>query len=69
MRDKELLERITIDSRVMARKPVIRGTWLTAEYILNLLANGATKEEILEEYKGFTQEDICACILFASKAL
>jgi len=50
-------------------KPVIRGTRLTVEYILNLLAHGAAVEEILQEYNGLTREDIQACILFATKAL
>lgn len=57
-RDEQLLERITINPKVMVGKPVIRGTRLTVEYILNLLAHGATVEEILQEYKGLTREDI-----------
>ncbi len=69
MKDEQLLERITVDPRVMAGKPVIRGTRLTVEYILNLLAHGASIEEILQEYKGLTREDIQACILFAAKML
>ncbi|MBA3768763.1 MAG: DUF433 domain-containing protein, partial [Acidobacteria bacterium] len=44
-------------------------TRLPVEYILNLLAHGATLEEILEEYKGLTGEDVQACLLFASKSL
>ncbi|MBK9232907.1 MAG: DUF433 domain-containing protein [Anaerolineae bacterium] len=39
-------------------QPVIKGTRLTVEYILNLLAHDATSAEILKEYKGLTQEDI-----------
>ncbi len=69
MKDEQLLERITINPKVMVGKPVIRGTRLTVEYILNLLAHGATVDEILQEYKGLTHEDIQACILFATKAL
>lgn len=69
MRDEQLLERITTNPKVMVGKPVIRGTRLTVEYILNLLAHGATVEEILQEYKGLMREDIQACILFATKAL
>lgn len=69
MKDEQLLERITINPKVMVGKPVIRGTRLTVEYILNLLAHGATQEEILQEYKNLTHEDIQACILFATKAL
>lgn len=53
----------------MVGKPVIRGTRLTAEYILRLLAHGTTMEEILQEYPGLEKEDIYACLLFASKTL
>lgn len=69
MNDEQLLDRITINPTVMVGKPVIRGTRLTVEYILNQLAHGATAEEILGEYKGLTYQDIQACILFATRAL
>ena len=69
MKDQELLERITVNPKVMVGKPVIRGTRLTVEYILNLLAHGATVTEIISEYKDLTKEDIQACILFATKSL
>ena len=66
MTDKKLLERIAINPRVMIGKPVIKGTRLTVEFILNLMAHGATIQEIIEEYKGITKSDIQTCILFAS---
>jgi uncharacterized protein (DUF433 family) len=69
MKDNELIERIVLNPNVMAGKPVIRGTRLTVEFILNLLAHGAKDSEILNEYKGLTIEDIQACILFATKFL
>ncbi len=69
MTDQQLLERITINPKVMAGKPVIKGTRLTAEYILNLLAHGASETEILQEYSGLTREDIQACLLFATRSL
>ena len=69
MKDQELLERITVNPKVMVGKPIIRGTRLTVEYILNLLAHGATVTEIVSEYKGLTKEDIQSCILFATKSL
>ncbi len=69
MRDERLLERITIDPKVMLGKPVIRGTRLTVEHVLGLLAHGVTMAEILEEYEGLTKEDIQACLLFAIRAL
>jgi uncharacterized protein (DUF433 family) len=69
MIDELLLERIIVDSSVMVGKPVIKGTRLSVEFILNLLAHGSTFQEIISEYNGMTTEDIQACILFASKAL
>ncbi len=69
MQDQQLLERIVINPKIMAGKPVIRGTRLTVEYILGLLAHGATVDEIVQEYRGLTQDDIKACLLFAAKSL
>ncbi len=69
MTDQRLLERITIDPNVLVGKPVIKGTRLSVEYILNLLAHGATTAEIIKEYEGLTQEDVQACLLFAARSL
>ena len=69
MKDEQLLERIVLNPKVMVGKPVIRGTRLTVDFILNLLAHGATESEILNEYKGLTLEDIQACFLFATNSL
>lgn len=66
MKEQQLLARITLNPNVMVGKPVIKGTRLTVEFILNLLAHGATVAEILEEYNGLTGEDIRACLLFAT---
>jgi uncharacterized protein (DUF433 family) len=65
----ELLDRISINPKVMVGKPVIRETRLTVEYILSLLAQGDTTEDILAEYPGLVKEDIQACLLFASRSL
>lgn len=69
MQDQQLLERITLNPKIMVGKPVIRNTRLTVEYILNLLAHGATVAEILQEYQGLVEEDIRACLLFAAQSL
>jgi len=69
MKQNRLLERIALNPKVMVGKPVIRGTRLTVEYILNLLAHGATFEEILQEYDGLVPEDLQACLLFAAQSL
>ena len=52
MKDGDLLVRIVLNPKVMAGKPVIRGTRLPVEYILNLLAHGAKEIDILDEYEG-----------------
>ena len=69
MDDVELLDRITVDRRVMVGKPVIRGTRLTVAHMVGLLAHGMTVEEIRAEYEGLEREDVEACLLFASKSL
>ena len=65
MQDEQLLQRIMLDLKILTGKPVIRGTRLSVEYILNLFAHGAKAEEILEEYEGLTTDDLQACFLFA----
>ncbi|MFO0213338.1 MAG: DUF433 domain-containing protein [Pseudanabaena sp.] len=69
MKEQNLLNRISSSPRVMVGKPVIRGTRLSVEYILNLLAHGATVTEILEAYEGLVEADLRAGVLFASRAL
>ena len=69
MKDAQLMDRIVLNPDIMAGKPVIRGTRLTVDFILNLLAHGATQEEIINEYQGLSLEDIQACFLFATKSL
>jgi len=69
MKADPLLDRIVINPRVMVGKPIIRGTRLTVEYILNQLAHGATEAEILAEYDGLTRADIQASLLFAAQSL
>ncbi|NUN16272.1 MAG: DUF433 domain-containing protein [Myxococcales bacterium] len=69
MKEEKLLERIILNPKVMVGKPTIKGTRLTVEHILGLLAQGATPNEILDEYEGLTPEDMQACYLFATKSL
>jgi len=65
--EEELLKRIAVDPKVMVGKPVIRGTRITVELLLRLLAQGLTFKEILEEYPHLTREDIAAALLYAAK--
>ncbi len=69
MNNVALLERIALNPNVLTGKPVIKGTRLSVEFILNLLAHGSTTTEILNEYHGLTVEDIQACLLFAGESL
>jgi uncharacterized protein (DUF433 family) len=59
-------ERIVVDPEVLAGKPVIRGTRLAVEFVLELLAAGQPETEILANYPGLTREDILACLSYAS---
>ena len=61
-----LSERIVADPEVLAGKPVIRGTRLAVEFVLELLAAGQSENEILTNYPGLTREDILACLFYAS---
>jgi uncharacterized protein (DUF433 family) len=61
-----LSERIVVDPEILAGKPVIRGTRLAVEFILELLAAGQSEKEILDNYPGLTREDILACLAYAS---
>jgi len=65
---EELLKRIVVDPKVMGGKPVIRGTRITVDLILELLASGMTPEEIAEDYK-ISVEDVRAALLYAAKIL
>ena len=69
MEESRLLDRIAVSPQVMVGKPVIKGTRLTVDYILNMLAHGETMEGILQEYEGLTREDVQACLLFAARSL
>ncbi len=59
-------ERIIVDPEILAGKPVICGTRIAVEFILELLAAGQSESEILANYSGLTREDILACLSYAS---
>jgi uncharacterized protein (DUF433 family) len=62
-------DRIHINPEILVGKPVIKGTRLAVEFIIELLAQGWTEEEILRNYPGITREDIQACLAYASEIL
>ena len=65
MENSELLKRISARPDVFGGKPIIRNMRLSVETILSLLAQGASAEEILDDYPQLEQDDIRACIAYA----
>jgi uncharacterized protein (DUF433 family) len=64
---ERLLERIWIDPARCGGKPCIRGDRIWVSLVLDLLASGATPRDILAEYPGLEEEDIRACLAYASE--
>ncbi len=62
-------DRISIDPNVLVGKPVVRGTRLAVDFIIDLLAQGWTESQILENYPGLSHDDISACLKYASEIL
>jgi uncharacterized protein (DUF433 family) len=58
-------QRITLDPDVLAGKPIIRGTRLSVEFIIGLMADGWGEADILANYPGITHDDIIACLAYA----
>jgi uncharacterized protein (DUF433 family) len=65
----DLAERITVDSEQCGGRPCIRGLRIRVSDVLDLLANGLTYQEVLEELPDLEPEDISACLRFASRRL
>ena len=63
------MERITANREVLGGKPVIKGTRISVEFILELLASGVTEGEILQDYPHLTKEDILACLEYAAHSM
>jgi uncharacterized protein (DUF433 family) len=64
-----MTERITVHPDICNGKPVIRGTRITAQTVLEFLAAGDSVEDTLEEYPTLTREDVQACRDYASRLL
>ena len=60
------MERITVNPKILGEKPIIRGTRITVEFVLRLLASGVSSEDILQDYPHLTKEDIHACLRHAA---
>ena len=62
-------ERITVDPQVLVGKPIIKGTRIAVEFVVDLLARGWTVDRVMREYDHLTAEDIQACLAYASEIL
>jgi uncharacterized protein (DUF433 family) len=62
-------DRIVLDAKVLAGKPIIRGTRLSVDFIIGLLADGWSEKDILHNYIGLCHYDIAACLAYARDAL
>jgi uncharacterized protein (DUF433 family) len=58
------IDRIVIDPKILVGKPVIRGTRIAVEFVIELLSEGWTVSQILENYPHLKAEDIQACLAY-----
>lgn len=63
------MERITANKEILGGKPVIKGTRISVEFVLGLLASGVIENEILQDYPHLTKGDIRSCLEYAAHAL
>jgi len=61
--------RITVDPAILVGKPIVKGTRLSVERVLELLAAGWTVDQVLESYPKLTGDDIRACLAYAAERL
>lgn len=61
--------RIIVDPKILVGKPIINGTRMSVEFIVDLLGNGWSNEQILQEYDHLQPADIQACLVYASEVL
>ncbi len=62
-------DRIVVDPQIAAGKPVVRGTRLAVDFLLELLAQGWSQEEILTNYPQLTRDDLLAALAYASETI
>jgi uncharacterized protein (DUF433 family) len=63
------MDRIVADPNVLSGKPIIRGTRLAVEFVVDLLAQGWSVEQVLDNYPGLKHEDVRSCLEYASEVL
>jgi uncharacterized protein (DUF433 family) len=69
MTERTLLKRIVVDPKIMLGKPVIKGTRLPIEIIVEKVAYGATIDDLRKDYPFLIEDDIRAALLYAAKRI
>ncbi len=64
-----MAERIIVDKEILLGKPVIKGTRISVEFVLELLSSGMSVEEIIKEYPHLSRKDILAALDYATRVL
>ena len=64
-----MTDRIIVDPKILAGKPIIKGTRISVEFILELMSSGMTVEDILKEYPHLKRQDILAALEYATRVL
>ncbi|MBE7492376.1 MAG: DUF433 domain-containing protein [Planctomycetes bacterium] len=62
-------ERIEVNPRILVGKPVIKGTRISVELVLDLLSSGATVDDVVRDYPHITRDDVLACVAFAAATI
>lgn len=62
-------DHIEINPRVLVGKPIIKGTRIAVEFVIDLLGRGWSVEQVLREYDHLSHEDIQACFAYAGETL
>lgn len=64
-----ILKRVVVDPDIMVGKPIIKGTRITVEFIIRLLAEGRSRKEILKGYPHLTEDDISAALYYSAEII
>ena len=60
-------DRITVNPQILSGKPIVKGTRIAVEFVIDLLKHGWSVEQILKEYDHLDAKDIQACLAYAGK--
>jgi len=62
-------ERIEVNPKILVGKPIIKGTRISVEQVLDLLSSGATVDDVVRDYPHVSRDDVLACVAFAADTI